>query len=149
MVMRMRAMKDFFARIRTSTARFMVGRNGNDPFNLFLLVTDIILLLIATIFSGKRLGRLLLILVPVLLVYAYFRMLSRSVYKRQQENGKYLRLKAQVLAKLRLRKEQWTQRRDYKFFTCPACRTVLRVPRGRGRIQIVCRRCGHSFMGKS
>lgn len=126
----------------------MAGRNGNDPFNLFLLVTDIILLLLATIFS-KTIGRVLFPIVLLLLVYAYFRMLSRNVYKRQQENGKYLRLKYQVLSKLRLRKEQWAQRRDYKFFTCPACRTALRVPRGRGRIQIVCRKCGHSFMGKS
>ena len=126
----------------------MAGRNGNDPFNMFLLAANLVLLLLATIFS-RTLGRLLYPLVLVLLVYAYFRMLSRNVYKRQQENGKYLRVKYQVMAKLRLWKEQWTQRRDYKFFTCPACHTALRVPRGRGRIQIVCRKCGHSFMGKS
>ena len=33
--------------------------------------------------------------------------------------------------------------------TCPACKTTLRVPKGRGKIKIVCRKCGNSFMGKS
>ena len=40
-------------------------------------------------------------------------------------------------------------RRDYKFFRCPSCRNRLRLPRGKGRIQITCPRCGHRFGGKT
>ena len=32
---------------------------------------------------------------------------------------------------------------------CPQCRQKLRVPRGRGRIQISCPRCGTQFIKKS
>ena len=32
---------------------------------------------------------------------------------------------------------------------CPACKAVMRVPRGRGKIRIVCHKCGSTFMGKS
>ena len=32
---------------------------------------------------------------------------------------------------------------------CPTCRQKLRVPRGRGRIQISCPRCGTQFIKKS
>ncbi len=85
----------------------------------------------------------------ILLGYIYFRMLSRNVYKRQEENSRYLRAKYKVQSKLRLVKERWKQRRDYKFFVCPACHTTLRVPKGRGKIRIVCRKCGNSFTGKS
>lgn len=46
-------------------------------------------------------------------------------------------------------KERWKQRKDYKFFTCPSCKAVMRVPRGRGKIRIVCHKCGNTFMGKS
>ena len=63
--------------------------------------------------------------------------------------GAFGQLKGRFLGRFRLLKERWVQRRDYKFFTCPACRTTLRVPKGRGKIRIVCRKCGASFTGKS
>ena len=53
------------------------------------------------------------------------------------------------MAEFRVRWERWVQRKDYKFFTCPSCKTTLRVPRGHGKIKIVCRKCGSSFTGKS
>ena len=138
----------FVAQSRQRTARFMAGRNGNDQFNFFLLIADVVLLLLASIFS-RRLGGLLYPLVLVLLGYSYFRMLSRNLYKRRTENERFLRLYGRVMSKLRLLKERWVQRRDYKFFTCPSCKAVMRVPKGHGKIKIVCRKCGNSFTGKS
>ena len=134
--------------MRERIARFMAGRNGNDQLNMCLLIADVVLMLLATIFS-RKLGAVLYPLVLVLLGYTYFRMLSRNVYKRRLENEKYLRLCGRIAARFRLIKERWVQRREYKFFTCPSCRAVMRVPRGRGKIKIVCRKCGNSFMGKS
>ena len=134
--------------MRERLARFMAGRNGNDQLNLFLLILDMVLLLLAGIFS-KSIGRFVYPLVFVLLFYIYFRMFSRNVYKRRDENGKFIRLKLRVSAVFRVHHERWIQRKDYKFFTCPCCKTTLRVPRGHGKIKIVCRKCGTSFMGKS
>ena len=129
-------------------ARFMAGRNGNDQLNLFLLIVDVVLLLLASIFAGS-IGRFLYPLVFLLLIYIYFRMFSRNVYKRREENGKFIRVKLKVSGALHVRHERWIQRKDYKFFTCPCCKTTLRVPRGQGKIKIVCRKCGNSFIGKS
>lgn len=134
--------------MREKIARFMAGRNGNDQLNRFLLLVDIVLLLIAAIFKDG-IGRYVYPFVFVLLAYAYFRMLSRNVYKRREENGKYIRARYKVSAALRVRHERWVQRKDYKFFTCPSCRTALRVPRGKGQIRIVCRKCGNTFTGKT
>ena len=134
--------------MREKFARFMSGRNGNDQLNLFILIADIILLLLAGIFANS-LGKVLYPLVILLLGYAYFRMLSRNLYKRSEENGKYLRLRYKLMAELRIHWERWVHRKDYKFFTCPYCKTTLRVPRGHGKIKIVCRKCGSSFTGKS
>ena len=122
----------------------MAGRNGNDAFNRFLLVCDLVLLLLSS-----WLGAPLFLPAVVLLVYIYFRMLSRNVYRRQDENSRYQRVKYKLLSRLRLAAERWKQRRDYKFFVCPSCRATLRVPKGRGKIRIVCRKCGTSFTGKS
>ena len=134
--------------MREKFARFMSGRNGNDQLNLFILIADIIQLLLADIFANS-LGKVLYPLVILLLGYAYFRMLSRNLYKRSEEHGKYLRLRYKLMAELRIHWERWVQRKDYKFFTCPSCKTTLRVPRGHGKIKIVCRKCGSSFTGKS
>ena len=125
--------------MREKFARFMSGRNGNDQLNLFILIADIVLLLLAGIFADS-LGKVLYPLVILLLGYAYFRMLSRNLYKRSEENGKYLRLRYKLMAELRIHWERWVQRKDYKFFTCPSCKTTLRVPRGHGKIKIVCRK---------
>ena len=134
--------------MREKLMRFMVGRNGNDQLNLFLYAVDAVLLITATLVRGQ-VGRWMYLAVLVLLGTIYFRMLSRNLAKRREENGKYLRIRYSMQAGLKIRREKWVQRKDYKFFTCPSCKTTLRVPRGHGKIKIVCRKCGNSFTGKS
>ena len=134
--------------MRDKLMRFMVGRNGNDQLNLFLYAVDAVLLIAATLVRGQ-VGRWMWAAVLALLGYIYFRMFSRNLTKRREENGKFLRVYYSIQAGLKIRREKWVQRKDYKFFTCPSCKTTLRVPRGHGKIKIVCRKCGNSFTGKS
>ena len=70
--------------MRERLARFMAGRNGNDQLNIFLLIADMVLLLLAGIFS-QSVGRFIYPAVFVLLGYVYFRMFSRNLYKRGEE----------------------------------------------------------------
>lgn len=135
--------------MRERFARFMAGRNGNDQLNLFLLGVAVVLAVISAFFRSGGFGSFLSAAVLALLAYVYFRMLSRNVYKRREENGKFMRFRYDMEGRLRAAKERWVQRKDYKFFSCPSCHTNLRVPRGKGRIKIVCRKCGTSFMGRS
>ena len=135
--------------VKEKLTRFMSGRNGNDDLNRFLLLCDVVLLLLGTVLS-RWIGRICYPLVLILLIVIYYRMFSRNIYKRADENNYYLRKKMKALSWFRLRKEQWVQRKEYKFFKCPSCKTTLRVPRNAGKkIKIVCRKCGHSFIGKS
>ena len=127
----------------------MAGRNGNDQLNRFLLLADVILLLLAGLLGRRGLGSLLYMLVLALLALTYYRMFSRDLYRRRSENERYLREKEKLRAKGRILRERWAQRKDYKFFTCPSCKAVMRVPRRRGKIRIVCHKCGTSFTGKS
>lgn len=135
-------------RFRDRIISFMAGRNGNDKFNMFLLVSALVCLILGRII-GSAAGGLLSYAALALLIYSYFRMLSRNLYKRRKENDKYLKLRYSVTSYFKLQKERWAQRKEYKFFSCPSCRATLRVPRGRGKIKIVCRKCGTSFIGKS
>ena len=137
-------MSQFLYNARQRAASFMAGRNGNDGFNLFLLVCELILLLLAAL-----LGSWLYLPALALLVYIYFRMLSRNVYKRQDENGRYLRAKYKIQSRLRLIAERWKQRRDYKFFFCPAYQATLRGCTSRGEITSVCRTSRNTLKGWS
>ena len=135
--------------MRERIARMMIGRNGNDQLNRFLLLADVVVLLLASLLGRTGLGSLLYILVLALLGLTYFRMFSRDLYRRRSENERYLRAVEKQRAKFRVLKERWKQRKSYKFFSCPSCKAVMRVPRGRGKIRIVCHKCGNTFMGKS
>ncbi|MBQ6274581.1 MAG: hypothetical protein IJK63_10225 [Oscillospiraceae bacterium] len=134
--------------MRERLIQFMAGRNGNDALNRFLIAVDVLLMLLSLFVRG-RIGSLLYPLFLILLVIVYFRMFSRNLYKRQAENAKYWALRNRFLGNFRLLKERWTQRKDYRFFSCPSCHAAMRVPRGRGKIKIVCRKCGTSFLRKS
>jgi hypothetical protein len=134
--------------MREKMARFMAGRYGGDQLNRFMAVGGCIVF-IAGMFAGGKAGLVLYTVALGGLVWTYFRIFSRNIYKRRAENERYLRVRNRLLSGLRLRKERWNQRRDYKFFTCPACHTTLRVPKGKGKINIVCRKCGNSFQGKT
>ena len=134
--------------MREKLLRLMQGRNGNDAFNRFLLALELVLLLIGLLLRGFA-ARLFNALFLLLLLYIYYRMFSRDLYKRSAENAWYWERRNRVVAKFRLLKERWLQRKDFRFFSCPSCHTTLRVPKGRGKIKIVCRKCGTSFVRKS
>ena len=106
-------------KFRDRMAQFMIGRNGNDQLNQFLMILCAVFILLV-IFTSGALKRIFNILFLVLIILAYFRMLSRDTYKRQAENTRYLQQRYRLFGKLKTVKEQWVQRKDYKFFKCPS-----------------------------
>ena len=131
---------------------FFSGRNGIDTIGKTVLWTAIALVLISWITSGLLGGiisNVLWVLALALIVYGYWRMFSRNIYKRRAENDRFLASTRGIRSFFRGIKLRITQGRKFKFFKCPSCGTVLRVPRGKGRIQITCKRCGNRFSGKT
>ncbi len=126
----------------------MYGRYGQDQLNMFLLAVALVSMLLGTILRGG-VGSFLNGAALALLILSWFRMLSRNLTRRQAENAQYLRRRYQVTGWFRRLKTRWDQRKDYRFYACPSCHTTLRVPKGRGKIRIVCRKCGTSFTRKS
>ena len=131
--------------MREKLRRFMIGRYGTDGLNQFLSIASLVLLLIAIV---SRIS-LFTWLGVVLLGCCYYRTFSRNISKRNEENYKFSPPKVWVVNKIRGLKEQWANRKVYHYYHCPQCRQKLRVPRGRGRIQISCPRCGTQFIKKS
>ena len=131
--------------MREKLRRFMIGRYGTDGLNQFLSIASLVLLLIAIV---SRISLFTWVGV-VLLVLCYYRSLSRNISKRTEENYKYYAVKDRIRNKFSGLKDQWANRKIYHYYRCPQCRQKLRVPRGRGRIQISCPRCGTQFIKKS
>ena len=126
----------------------MIGRNGMDALNRFIVVISAFFAILGIIADDA--GKATLNSVALIFIWiAIFRMFSRNLARRSDENNRYTKAKYRLFSKLKNIKERWVQRKDYKFFVCPNCRATLRVPRGRGKIKIVCRKCGNSFIGKS
>ena len=126
----------------------MIGRNGMDALNRFLSVVLLVLVAVEMFLRGRA-AMALSFLSLVLLVVIYYRMFSRNLYRRSQENGTYLRMRYPIVSAVQGWRDRFRQRKDYRFFRCPSCRAWLRVPRGKGQINIVCRKCGTSFRRRS
>lgn len=121
---------------------FFAGRNGADALSKATSAAAIVLLLISMVFRGV-VSSVLWALAFVFLALTYFRMFSRNIWKRREENQKFLTRTAPIRRKLNQWKLRWRQRNLYAFFKCPQCGTVLRVPKGKGRIRVTCKSCGN------
>ncbi|MBQ2803570.1 MAG: hypothetical protein IJF07_06700 [Lachnospiraceae bacterium] len=124
--------------------RFMIGRYGNDRLNQFLMIIALICMVIS--FFGADAFYMLAF---AIMIYVYFRMFSRQIYKRSAENQRYLKYEMKLRGFLQKKKREFAQRKDYRIYKCPNCKQKLRVPKGRGRIAISCRKCGTEFIKKS
>lgn len=131
--------------MREKFARFMMGRNGVDELARFESIFVWVLLLVS-IFSRMWIFDLLAM---ALIVHMYFRILSRDVSKRYEENQKYVNFRYNAVVKWDKKKKRIAQRRNYRFYKCPMCRQEVRVPKGHGKIQITCPKCRETFIKHS
>lgn len=129
-------------------ARFMYGRYGVDQFSKFMLKATLVLCIVS-IFLPQRVGSFISTLVLILIVYTYFRIFSKNIYKRAAENEKYLKFTGSFRKKYNTEKQIAGQRKYYRFYRCPGCGQRIRVPKGRGKIQIRCPKCNEKFIKKS
>ena len=115
----------------------MMGRNGSDTLGWVALGLGMVFVLLASVPRLAWMSGLAFLC----LAYSIFRMYSRNVAKRREENlrftGLFRRLKARLTD------------RDHRYFACPQCGQTVRVPRGKGTIKIRCPKCRTQFEKKS
>ena len=136
----------FFQRVGNAMARFMYGRNGGDRLGLVTIWTAIVIDVVCLFIKGYQVPYLILsTLSTAMVLWALWRMFSRNLAKRRAENALYMNKVVYPLRQALSRSRD----KEHKYFTCPNCRTVCRVPRGKGRIVITCPKCGAEIHGKS
>ncbi len=132
-------------RLRERLQRFMYGRYGMDGLGNFILWTAIILMLLSMFIGGGILNTLAL----ALLVWGYFRMFSRNTQKRYQENCMYYRYINKIKDFFKRQKSYLQQSKTHHIYKCPQCKQKIRIPKGKGKVAIRCRRCGTEFIKNS
>ncbi len=130
--------------MREKIYRFMAGRYGSDKFNQFIMIVALVLCILSLFgIPGVYLLGILC------LIYAYFRMFSRNTYKRSMENTWYLQKTYKIRQWFATQKRDMQTRKTHHLYKCPSCRQKIRVPKGKGRIEIRCPKCSQTFIKKS
>ena len=130
--------------MREKLQRFMWGRYGIDRFNRFLLACAFLFMILSMTGVGFFYA-----VATVLMVYTYFRIFSRETNKRAAENQWFLKQEMNIKGFFLKKKKEFSQRKEYHIYKCPDCGQKIRVPRGKGKIAINCRKCGTEFIRKS
>ncbi len=139
----------FFQKIGNGLARFMYGRNGADHLCMAMILTALVLNIVNMFITNDLAYVILNTLSTVLTVWMVFRMFSRNLQKRRAENARFLDKVWWPLKRRFGAAKRQSQDKEHKYFTCPNCRTVCRVPRGKGKIVITCPKCRGEIHGKS
>ena len=129
--------RQFLQQLGYRFRNFMVGRYGTDKLNMVILCAGLAVCFVSALFHNPKVNLLLTAVSYGLMFWALFRSFSRNTYKRYQENRKFL----QFFDRLK--------DRDHRYYDCPKCRQVVRVPRGKGRIAITCPKCRERFIKKT
>ena len=131
--------------IRNFLRKFMNGRYGPDHLNVAMVVFAL-----AVHFLYIILRFMPLVFVSyALLALSVFRMLSRNIARRRAENDRFIRYWWPVRTRIARAFSRLKLSKTYKFPKCPGCRNTLRVPKGKGKIQITCPKCGERFIRKT
>ena len=131
-------MKQFLYRLRQMIVVAMRGRNGQDALAWLSYVLALVAFLLYTLLRNY----LFYILFLVFTIYALFRSFSKNIPKRYQENQKFLQLTAKPRKRLKLLRLQWKDRKTHRYFICGVCGQMIRVPKGKGSIEVRCPKCG-------
>ena len=127
-------LRQFGYKLRTGLQRYMAGRYGTDKLNMAILCAGLFFTFLSMLIPVNSVKLLFTIIAYIFMFLAIFRTLSRNVYKRYEENRKFLMFFQKLKDK------------DHRYYNCPRCHQQVRVPKGKGKISITCPKCREKFI---
>ncbi|MGI6227793.1 MAG: hypothetical protein ACOYJ1_16255 [Peptococcales bacterium] len=131
--------------MNNSFRNFMLGRYGMDQLSMVLLMVSVFLALLAQLVGFP----LFAFISYIPLGISIFRILSKNIAKRRMENYKFVMLASPVYSWLNKTRSRVKDIKTHRFFKCPNCRVTLRLPKGKGKVNITCPKCKAKFSGKT
>ena len=126
-------------------AGFYTGRNGSDQLSVFLVAIALVIAVAASVITDETARMATGAVAIALALWAFFRMMSKNIGRRSAENDTFLSLIGQSPEK----KARREKKKTHRFFRCPKCKGMCRVPKGKGKIRITCPHCGEQFIKRT
>lgn len=135
------------SKLRNALYRFMYGRNGADALGWALIALEVVLSLIASLVRVQAVQAALYFISTALAFVVLLRLFSRNLTQRRAENAKFLLWFSPVLNGVHGAK---ARRADtaHKYARC-SCGAWCRVPRGVGKVELTCPKCGRKKVIKA
>jgi DNA-directed RNA polymerase subunit RPC12/RpoP len=141
-----------FNNFRNWFSRMMIGRYGVDQLNRTLSIACLVLIVLQMIFRSQ----LLWLLTLIILIWLYFRMFSRNIAARYNENRRFMEATEKIRSNFHDLQYNIThfreireQNKGYHIYKCPRCGQKIRIPKGKGHIIVRCPSCHFEFHKKS
>ena len=131
--------------IRNFLRNLMVGRYGPDHLNIAMIIVSLVISLL----HGITRFAPLMYISYIILALALYRMLSRNINRRRAENDKFIRYWWPIRTRLGRSLANIKHRKTHRFIKCLGCGNTLRVPKGKGKLQITCPKCGERFIKRT
>ena len=129
---------------RYKLAQFFYGRYLSYGLDALTVIITVFCLIIS--FVNIFVGSILLYLFQTcLLIYMLFRLFSKNISKRQQENKVFADFFNAIKASKQLHQRIKSEKNTHVYKKCPHCKVMLRLPRKPGAHTVKCPRCGESF----
>lgn len=125
--------------------QWMYGRNGSDDIARVCANLALILVLIDVFARTAWLSWIAV----VLIVYAFWRLASKDVAARARENEAFMSKLGPARPWVSSPVATIKDHKDYKYMKCPNCGQKCRVPRGKGKVRVTCRKCHQKFEAKA
>ena len=134
-------------KFRDALCRFMYGRNGVDALNWALFALELALSVVCSFVRVRAAASVLSFLSFVLMFVVLIRIFSRNLDQRRAENAKFL---AWWMPKANAMRGAQARRADkaHKYVRC-SCGAYCRAPRGVGKVELTCPKCGKKKVVKT
>lgn len=123
--------------------KFMYGRYGVDDLYKFLMYVYISLVII-NLFVKSNIISIIELIIFIIMFYRFF---SKKIYKRSNENVKFLRSRGKLLKPFYIIKRNYRDRHECIYKKCKHCKKLLKlpIPESMGIKVVKCPKCKKVF----
>ncbi len=139
-------------KLRDKLTSFFYGRYGIDQLYKFLFAIWLVFMVVSMVlgfFEGTAvISSILYVLSVFVVVYMFFRVLSKNYTARRKENDRYLTVHNKVAGWFSLQKRKFKERKTHAFKKCPGCKKTVRLKKVKGEHTVRCPLCSCTFKVK-
>lgn len=134
----------FLLQLKRKYDKLTEGKYGFDTLGRDMMILWVIIGFLNR-FIRSRIVEFAALVLPVL---ALLRVFSEAVYKRSNENRKYLEIREKVFQFVKIHFMMIKESKTHRYYKCKNCSSYIRVKRKKGEHYVDCPKCGKEIKVK-